>query len=172
MMKRFIKITALTIVGLTLIITILEMSSSYKVTRTIHEDAPVITRLQVVVDAPVETVWKVFADVNNWSQWQKEISESKIEGPFQVGTSFNWKTHGLTIRSTFHTVDVNNEVGWSGPALGAFAIHNWHFIRQGNHTVVKVEESIRLVGLVAEKPLSDSKQGLSQLLVNGFKNSF
>ena len=120
MMKSFIKITAMTIVGLTLITAILEMSSSYKVTSTIHEDAPVITRLQIVIDAPVETVWKVFADVNNWSQWQKEISGSKIEGAFQAGTSFNWKTHGLTIRSTFHTVDINNKVGWSGCLKTAF----------------------------------------------------
>ncbi|MBB6272477.1 putative membrane protein [Pedobacter cryoconitis] len=141
-MKNFIKITALVIGTLALIIAILEMSSSYKMTRTIHTDAPVINQLQITIDAPVETVWKVFADVDNWSQWQKEIPESKINGPFKTGASFDWKTHGLTIHSTFHTVNTNSEIGWSGPALGSFAIHNWHFIRQGNHTVVKVEESM------------------------------
>lgn len=141
-MKRFIKITALAIGTLVLIIILLEMSSSYQITKTIHADAPVITRLQMVIDAPVERVWGVFADVDHWSQWQKEIPVSKINGPFKAGTSFDWKTHGLTIRSTFHTVEKNNTLGWSGPAFGSFAIHNWRFIRKGNYTVVEVEESM------------------------------
>lgn len=141
-MKLFIKITALAIGALGLIIVLLEMSSSYQISKTIHTDAPVITKLQIVIEAPVETVWKVFSDVDNWSQWQKEIPGSKINGPFQAGTSFDWKTHGLTIRSTFHTVNSNREIGWSGPAFGSFAIHNWHFIKHGNHTTVQVEESM------------------------------
>ncbi|WP_160292053.1 SRPBCC family protein [Pedobacter lusitanus] len=141
-MKRFIKITALIIGALALTIAILEISSSYKVTRTIHKDAPVITRLQIDINAPVETVWKIFSDVDNWSKWQKEIPESKINGPFKAGSSFDWKTHGLTIHSTFHVVDMNKEAGWSGPAFGSFAIHNWYFIKQGDHTLVKVEESM------------------------------
>ncbi len=127
---------------LALAVAVLEMSSSYLVTKNIHEDAPVVTKLQIVIDAPIDSVWKVFADVNRWPQWQKEIPGSKINGPFKAGTSFDWKTHGLTIHSTFHTVESNAKVGWSGPAFGSFAIHNWYFIKQGNKTVVKVEESM------------------------------
>lgn len=141
-MKLFIKIVALMIVAMVMTIAILEMSSSYKVNKTIHSDAPVVTRMKIVIDAPVETVWKVFTDVDHWSEWQKEIPSSKINGPLKAGTSFNWKTHGLNISSTFHTVEINREVGWSGPAFGSFAIHNWYFISQGDHTIVEVQESM------------------------------
>ncbi|WP_293312396.1 SRPBCC family protein [Pedobacter sp. UBA5917] len=162
MMKRLIKITGLIIVLLALAVAGLEMSSSYRVTKNIHESAPVVTKLQIVIDAPTDSVWKIFADVNRWPQWQKEIPGSKINGPFKVGTSFDWKTHGLTIRSTFHTIENNREVGWSGPAFGSFAIHNWHFIKQGNKTVVKVEESMEgwLVWLLSEKFQSVNKGSL------------
>lgn len=141
-MKRLIKIAGLIIVLLAIIIAMLEMSSSYQVSKNIHKNAPVVTKLQIVINAPIDRVWKVFADVNRWPQWQKEIPESKINGAFEAATSFDWKTHGLTIHSTFHTVENNAKVGWSGPAFGSFAIHNWYFIKQGNKTVVKVEESM------------------------------
>ncbi len=141
-MKKLIKIAGLILVVLALTVAGLEIDSSYQATKNIHENAPVVTKLQIVIDAPIDSVWKVFANVNRWPQWQKEIPGSKMDGSFKEGTSFDWKTHGLTIRSTFHTVEKNKEVGWSGPAFGSFAIHNWHFIKQGNKTVVKVEESM------------------------------
>jgi uncharacterized protein YndB with AHSA1/START domain len=141
-MKRFIKAIAGLILIFVLTIAVLEMTSSYKVTKTIHTDAPVITRQQVLIDAPVETVWKVFSNVNNWPSWQQEISTARINGPFQEGTSFDWKSNGLTIHSTLHTVEAYHTVGWSGPAFGSFAIHTWRFTPQGNHTLVQVNESM------------------------------
>ncbi|WP_089874431.1 SRPBCC family protein [Epilithonimonas hungarica] len=49
----------------------LEYFSNYKSSETTHIDAPVITRKSIVINAPVEKVWKVFSDVNNWDAWQK-----------------------------------------------------------------------------------------------------
>ena len=166
-MKRFIKATILLFVTLALIVVILEMTSSYKVTKTIHTDAPVITRQQIVIDAPVETVWKVFADINHWSDWQKEISSSKINGPFQEGTSFDWKSNGLTIHSTLHTAEINHSAGWSGPAFGAFAIHTWNFTSQGNNTLVQVNESMEgwLVSLFKKR----FQSGLDTSIINWLK---
>ncbi|RBQ03011.1 hypothetical protein DRW42_24040 [Pedobacter miscanthi] len=77
-MKRLIKVAGLVIVLLALTIAGLEMSSSYHVTKNIHEDAPVVTKLQIVIDAPIDSVWKIFADVNQWPQWQKEIPIVKL----------------------------------------------------------------------------------------------
>lgn len=161
-MKRLIKIVIVVIAALALTVAVLEMTSSYKVTKTIHANAPVVTREQIVINAPVEVVWAVFADVDSWPQWQKEIPTSKLNGPFKEGSSFDWKTHGLTITSTFHTIDANNMIGWSGPSFGAFAIHNWYFIRQGNRTIVKVEESMEgwLVTLMKNKFQSVNKGSL------------
>lgn len=141
-MKRFIKVVFVLVAALALIVVVLEMTSSYHVSKTINTDAPVITRQQIVIHAPVETVWQVFSNVNNWPEWQKEIPVSKIDSTFSEGASFNWKSNGLTIRSTLHTVKPNEEAGWSGPAFGAFAIHTWHFTEQGDSTLVVVNESM------------------------------
>lgn len=119
---------------------LLEYFSSYKTSKTIHLDAPVITRKNIVINAPVEKVWKVFSDINNWDAWQKEIVTPKMNGAFKPGTSFNWKSNGLTITSTLQTVEKNRMVGWSGPAFGAFAIHTWYFTEQNGQTTIRVEE--------------------------------
>lgn len=44
-------------------------------------------------------------------------------------------------------------IGWYGPALGAFAIHNWHFKERNGKTTVYVEESMEgwLVQLLKNK---------------------
>ena len=120
----------------------LEYFSEYRITKTIHIDAPVITKKNIVIHAPVEKAWAIFTDVDHWDSWQKEIIEPKINGEFKTGTIFNWKTNGLTITSTLQTVELNKRVGWSGPAIGAFAIHTWYFTEHNGQTTVRVEESM------------------------------
>jgi uncharacterized membrane protein len=120
----------------------LEYFSNYQPSETIHTDAPVITKKSIVINAPVEKVWEVFSDVNNWNNWQKEIEMPEINGAFKKGTSFHWKSNGLTITSILQAVETNKMVGWSGPAFGAFAIHTWFFTEADGHTTIRVEESM------------------------------
>ncbi|MDR7370256.1 SRPBCC family protein [Flavobacterium aquidurense] len=131
----------------------LEYFSNYKTSKTINYNAPVIAKKSIVINAPVEKVWEIFSDVNNWDTWQKEIVTPKINGVFKAGTSFNWKSNGLTIISTLQTVETNKMVGWSGPAFGAFAIHTWHFSEHNGQTTIIVEESMEgwLVALLKSK---------------------
>jgi len=146
MKNRRLKNTVLWFVFLLLAISTtvfsLEYFSNYKSSKTIHIDAPVITRKSIVINAPVKKVWKVFSDVNNWDTWQKEIVTPKINGAFKPGSSFNWKSNGLTITSTLQTVKINKAVGWSGPAFGSFAIHTWYFTEHNGQTTIHVEESM------------------------------
>ncbi|WP_157844437.1 SRPBCC family protein [Chryseobacterium sp. Leaf404] len=124
------------------VIFLLEYFSNYKTSKTIHPDAPVITRKSIIIKAPAEKVWKVFSDVDHWDAWQKEIVTPKINGAFKPGTSFTWKSNGLTITSTLQTVEINKMAGWSGPAFGAFGIHTWYFTEHNGQTTIRVEESM------------------------------
>jgi len=141
------------LLAISLTIFSLEYFSDYKTSKTIHLNAPVITKKSIVINAPVEMVWKVFSDVDNWDSWQSEIVTSQINGEFKPGTSFTWKSNGLTITSTLQTVEINKKVGWSGPAFGAFAIHTWYFTEHNGQTTIRVEESMEgwLVSLLKSK---------------------
>lgn len=130
------------IVVLAISVFALEYFSNYNVSKTIHADAPVLTKKSIVINAPVEKVWKIFCDVDNWDAWQNEIVSPEINGAFKAGTRFNWQSNGLAITSTLQTVEANKMVGWSGPAFGAFAIHTWYFTQQNGQTIINVEESM------------------------------
>ncbi len=157
MINKKVKITLWGLLSIITLIAIsifmLEYFSDYQTTTTIHTYAPVITKKSVEINAPVESVWKVFSDVNHWDEWQEEIESPQMNGSFSAGNSFSWKSNGLNITSTLQVVEENKTVVWSGPAFGAFAIHAWYFSEQNGITIIKVEESMEgwLVALLKNK---------------------
>ena len=82
----------------------------------IDENAPVITRNEILIDAPLESVWGLHTDISSWSEWLPDIDASTIEEPLAVGTVFRWQTYGLRIESTIQEIDPPRRIVWSGPA--------------------------------------------------------
>lgn len=132
----------------------LELFSNYIPSASIHKDAPVQTKKSIVIHATPEKVWTIMSQVNQWTTWESDIKDPKLKGNFQPGNSFTWESGGLNIRSTIHKATPFSAIGWSGPAFGSFAIHNWTFTAlPGGYTRVDVEESMEgwLVKLLAHK---------------------
>ena len=110
----------------------------------INENAPVKSRNQMEIQAPIDTVWQVLTDIKHWTRWQKAVTETIIEHPVAEGTVFKWKAGGLFFKSRIHTSTLNTAFGWTGTTLGASAIHNWSFMKIDNYTtIVLVEESLQ-----------------------------
>lgn len=109
---------------------------------SIHPEAPVISSGKIEINAPVSRVWVVLTSISDWAQWQTDISHPRLIGELRPGASFTWKTGGVGIRSTLHTVNPYCEFGWTGKTFGMFAIHNWVLTGEGSVTTVEVEESM------------------------------
>ena len=107
----------------------------------INENAPVITRDEILIDAPLERVWGLHTDISSWSEWLPDIDASTIEGPLAVGTVFRWQTYSLSIESTIQEIDPPRRIVWSGPAQGITAIHVWTMTPSVDGVVVHTEES-------------------------------
>lgn len=84
------------------------------------ENAPVITRKSVVINAPLNTIWKVQTDVENWPTWQPNITSltKDTPGALRSGSVFRWATEGLDITSTVKKVEHGKCLAWGGPAQG------------------------------------------------------
>lgn len=108
----------------------------------IDAKAPLKAKKDIIIDAPVETVWAVQSDIESWPQWQKEVSYTELQGKLAKGTVFNWKAMGLRITSELQEVIENKVIGWSGKSIGMNAIHIWYFEKHGNSTRVITEESL------------------------------
>ena len=135
----------------------------------IDKTAPVFARKEIIIHAPVEKVWQIQTDIENWNKWQPVITSAKLEGALAAGTIFRWKAKGLNIVSTLHTVIPLQQIGWTGISLGMFAIHNWMFEARGEATLVTTEESLsgwltRLMALLDPRFLEKSLEASLNIL--------
>ena len=112
----------------------------------INLDTPVVSTAETLISAPIEVVWKIQTDINNWSRWNPEVKNVDLRGPLVPGTKFTWKANGLPIKSVLREVDPKHRISWKGKSLGVRAIHTWTFKQQQQETLVQTEES--LIGLL------------------------
>lgn len=109
----------------------------------INQNAPVKSHFDIVIDAPREKVWQILTTINDWSDWQSEITKSDLKEELKEGVEFKWKAGGLSFTSQIHTIEPKVKFGWTGKTFGASAIHNWFFKDEGNKTTIHVEESLQ-----------------------------
>jgi hypothetical protein len=110
--------------------------------KSINYNAPVKCSKTITINANSEKVWQVMTNIDKWATWQTEISNPKLNGELKPGTTFEWKTGGVKIHSTLHTVEPFKNFGWTGKAFGMFAIHNWTLTEANGQTTVSVDESM------------------------------
>jgi len=109
----------------------------------IDEHAAAKASSEILIAAPIEKVWRLLVDIDEWPKWQPNISAAKIAGPLNQGTEFKWTADGTKITSRLALVKPGEELAWSGKALHATAIHVWQ-LRPGPNggTVVSTRESM------------------------------
>ncbi len=133
-------------------------------------DAPASTEKTIRIAASPERVWEAMSQIDQWANWQPDISKAKLNGPLQAGSTFDWSTSGMAIQSTLHTVTPQETLSWSGEAFGAFAVHNWHFIPLTDGTTeVRVNESmegwlVSVLGPVLQKSMDKATDRWLQAL--------
>lgn len=108
----------------------------------VDSSAKCFSKEEIKINSPVENVFKVLSDINNWTTWQSSVTKAQINGPVAAGTRFTWKAGGLNINSQLHTVHLNSEIGWTGRIWWIKAVHNWHLSTENSKTKVIVSESL------------------------------
>ena len=135
----------------------------------INSEAPIKVRKEITINANHQKVWQVLTNINGWISWNTEVGQVKLNGELKPETTFDWKTGGAKIHSTLHTVEPFKNFGWTGKAIGAFAIHNWILTDINGQTQVTVEESmegflVRLFKKSFQKSLENGMQKWLDLL--------
>ncbi|WP_433177763.1 SRPBCC family protein [Actinoallomurus sp. CA-150999] len=107
----------------------------------IDTTAPVISRHETLVDAPLRTVWELQTGIGDWPTWNPDIESVTVDGPLEAGLTFDWRTHGLDIHSTVQEVDAPHRIVWGGPSGGITGVHVWTFTERPDGVLVHTEES-------------------------------
>jgi uncharacterized membrane protein len=108
----------------------------------IDRTAPVLARHEIGINAPLDTVWRLQTDVNNWPAWQTDITAARLDdGPFQPGNSFTWTSYGFTVTSTIYAVAECARTLWGGAANGIMGTHEWVYTETPTGVHVATHES-------------------------------
>jgi hypothetical protein len=124
----------------------------------IDGNAPVRAHHEIDIHAPLDTVWRLHADVNSWPAWQTDITAARIDGPFLPGASFEWTSYGFTVISTIYAVDERARVLWGGTAGGITGVHEWVFSEIPTGVHVTTDESF------ASEPVEADVTGMQSAL--------
>jgi len=135
----------------------------------INSKAPAIARHEIIINADCKKIWELLTNINQWTVWHPNISESKLEGRFEPGVTFRWKSDGTAILSTLQEVKPQRRLSWTGKVIGTQAIHVWILEPQENGVLVRTEESfdgwlVRLLRGMMQKTLDTSLQTWLTLL--------
>ena len=108
---------------------------------TIDEHAPVISRQALFIPAPVETLWRLHTEIDQWPSWQSAIDTAQLRGRFEPGAEFTWSTFGMHITSNIYQVEPMRHTVWGGPSDGILGLHAWTFAPETGGVMVSTEES-------------------------------
>lgn len=108
---------------------------------SINEEAPVLAKAEIEIDADPETVWKIMADFKAWPNWNPEVKLCLLHGEVNPGTQFQWKTGLGNSSSVLQDVDPPHLLAWTGKMMGLNAIHVCKIDIVDGKTIVKTEES-------------------------------
>ena len=107
----------------------------------IDSTAPVVTRDEILVRAPLDAVWRAQTDISAWPQWRPEVREARFDGELAVGSVFHWEEGGPRITSTVREIVPSRRLVWTGPAQGIDAVHVWEFTPVADGVLVRTAES-------------------------------
>jgi uncharacterized protein YndB with AHSA1/START domain len=124
----------------------------------IDRNAPVIAHHEIDISAPLERVWDLHIQVDDWPRWNTEVTAAKLDGAFVPGSSFTWTSYDFTVTSTIYDVEDRARILWGGAAQGIMGTHKWLFERTGEGVHVTTNESF------AGDPVEADTAGLQALL--------
>jgi hypothetical protein len=93
------------------------------------------------IQAPVERIWSLLTDIDGWPRWNPAVQQARIRGAVAPGTVFEWKSGGMAIVSTLHTVAPLRDLAWTGRTIGTRARHGFELAATQHGVAVTTRET-------------------------------
>jgi hypothetical protein len=107
----------------------------------IEDSALLRCESETVIAGDRETAWDILTDFDSWPRWMPGVKAMLFETRVAPGTSFRWRSHGVTTRSTILDVDRPRLIRWDGKAFGRTGLYTWRLEPGGEGCVVHAAET-------------------------------
>lgn len=108
---------------------------------SVNEEAPVLAKVEIEIEADLDSVWNIMADIESWPNWNPDVKDVILHGDLKPGTHFQWKAGPGKITSVLQNVEPPHLLAWTGKTMGVNAIDVFKFEFVNGKTIVKEEES-------------------------------
>ncbi|MCT4353896.1 SRPBCC family protein [Streptomyces sp. Je 1-79] len=147
----------------------------------VDPEALVRHRSEIVIHAPLRTVWALQTDVERWPSWQSPVEtvDRLDHGAFRKGSAFRWTlplppnptpATSLEITSTVRQIERGSCIRWNGPAIGEGlridGVHVWTSTPVRGGVRVSTEETHTGAQVEADVPTATAmlREGLEAWL--------
>ena len=103
----------------------------------------IVNTLQM--DVPSQKVWDCLVNAIDWPTFYPNASSVRIlngpQHPLAMGTLFQWKTFGLTIKTKVTEFEPYQRLAWQAQSFGMSVCHAWLITPNANGCHVRTEET-------------------------------
>jgi hypothetical protein len=104
-----------------------------------------VNSFSMEIKAPVETIWQLWTDVENWKKWDDSVEYSKIDGEFENGMLGTLKTvNGPKAKFRLKNITINKSFT-SQLKLPLCTVDFVHELVNENN-LLKIRHSIKIYG--------------------------
>jgi uncharacterized protein YndB with AHSA1/START domain len=117
------------------------------------QNCSIHVRNELDIDATPERLWAWLIHATLWPTWYKHaanvISLNGAGSSLEMGSTFSWRTMGITVKCTVVEYVANERIAWTGRAYGIDVYHAWVLTPLTSGCNVLTEETQRgfLAGL-------------------------
>jgi uncharacterized membrane protein len=58
--------------------------------KSLQKDAPIFAEETILINAPIDKIWKIYNKPKEWVNWNPEVKKVEIENEILVGTKLRW----------------------------------------------------------------------------------
>ena len=108
----------------------------------INENASIKDSHSSIINAPIDGVWKILNDLEQWPEWNEIIKNVSTEGEVKVGTKFKWTFDGTKFSSEIQAATAPTTLAWTGKSGWSKSIYVWQLEADENQTIATLSTSL------------------------------
>ena len=98
---------------------------------------------EIVVNAPINRVWRRFTETERWPEWWRGIDSVTLVDGWREGSGLVFHSARATNQVGFIAFQKGSYVEWKGRINGGDLTHFWQFTKEDNQVRIRTGHNIR-----------------------------